>query len=85
MAMNKEWVVWNLKEAQKELTRTIADLESDSEYDYPEFSVAMAHLYHHLNTAWNSRDVSEQVASECSQENFDRWRQMPTDILLCSE
>lgn len=85
MPMNKEWVLWNLKEAQEELIRTIADLESDASYDVPEFSVAMSHLYHHLNTAWNSRDVSEEVARDCSQENFDRWRQMPDDINLATE
>lgn len=33
MAMNRQWVIWNLKEAKEELDRTIAELESDPEYD----------------------------------------------------
>ena len=85
MAMNKQWVIWNLKEAKKELDGTIAELESDFEYDSPELSVALSHLYHHLNTAWNARDASEEAVDECSVENFAKWRQLPDDILLETE
>jgi hypothetical protein len=81
MAMNKQWVIWNLKEAKEELDRTIAELESDPEYDYSEFSVAMSHLYDHLNTAWNAREARKQEVQECTKESFDRWRQTPDDIM----
>lgn len=79
--MNREWVVWNLREAKEELDRTISHLESDAEYDWPELSVAVVHLYHHLNTAWNSRDAPRERVEPISQEDFDRWRQMPDDLL----
>ena len=80
--MNRRYVLYNLREAEEELRRTIAEIESTPDYGYGEFSVRMAHAYHHLNTAWNSRDENEAVVRECSEENFRRWRQMPDDIVL---
>ncbi len=54
--MNKEWIIFHLKEALEEIERTIKDIETDPDYDFGEYSVAMTHLFHHINTAWNSRD-----------------------------
>ncbi len=82
--MNREYVLWNLKEAADELQRTIGELEQDPDYDYGEFVVAMSHLYHHINTAWNAQSVTKTESDECSEENFHKWRSMPTnaDLLL---
>ena len=80
--MNKKWILFHLKEAQEEIESTIKDIEADPEYDYGEYSVAMAHLYHHINTAWNSRDSTEQEANESTENNFNKWRKFPTDINL---
>ena len=80
--MNKDWVLFNLKEVQEELNKTIIDIEKQEDYDYGEFVVAIGHLYHHLNTAWNSQNVNEEQAKICSEEDFIKWRQFPTDIYL---
>jgi len=48
--MNRDWVLFNLREAEEEIRRTIADIETTPDYDYGEFVVAMSHAYHHLNT-----------------------------------
>jgi hypothetical protein len=80
--MNRDWVLFNLREAEAELRRTIAELESTPDYGVGEFSVAMAHAYHHLNTAWNSQNASAAAVQECAKDDFDRWRQFPTDIYL---
>lgn len=77
--MNKDAILFHLKEAKEELDRTIASLESDPGYGPEEFSIAAAHLYHHLNTAWNGRDESEAAHRECGEENFHRWRRFPTN------
>ena len=81
MALNREWVLWNLREAKEELENTIAELEAKPAYGYGELSVRMREVYHHLNTAWNAREATEEQVHECSEENFDRWRQMPDDIM----
>lgn len=78
--MNKDYILFHLREAKEELDRTVVAIESVPDYDFEEFVVAMQHLYHHVNSAWNARDAPPSDAEECSQENFVRWRQFPTDI-----
>ncbi len=78
--MNRKWILFHLKEAHEELSRVIGELESRNDYDGGEYFVAMMHAYHHLNTAWNSKDASDEEASTCSEENFSKWRQFPSDI-----
>lgn len=80
--MNREWVLLHLREAQEELTRTIAEIEADPDYDVGEFLVAMQHLYHHLNTAWNSRDERPARVKACTDDDFYTWRRFPDDIYL---
>jgi hypothetical protein len=78
--MNRDWVLFNLREAEQELRRPISEIESTPDYDVGKLVVAMGHAYHHLNTAWNSRDEAEAMVRECSAENFEKWRQFPADI-----
>ena len=76
--MNKTYVIWNLREAQHEIERTIAQLDATPDYCGEEYVVAITHVYHHLNTAWNARDASDQAANTCSQSDFHKWRQFPS-------
>ena len=78
--MNREWVLFHLREASEELTRTISEIEMHPGYRTAEFRVAMEHLYHHLNTGWNARDAAAERVSDCSQEDFDAWRKFPGDL-----
>ncbi len=75
--MNKDYILYNLRGAQRELAQIITEIEKSSDYDYGEFVVNMSHLYHHINTAWNDQDASEQEVDECTEENFNRWRLFP--------
>jgi hypothetical protein len=82
--MNRDAILFHLREAKEELDRTIDQIEGEQSYDYPEFQVAMSHLYHHLNTAWNGRNASAKRHRECTQSDFDTWRKFPSnaDLLL---
>lgn len=80
--MNKEYILYNLKEAFGELNSIIQEIENDATYEYGDFVIPMQHLYHHLNTAWNSRDSTKDESVECTEVNFEKWRQFPTDIYL---
>jgi len=80
--MNKEFLLFNLREAQEEITKTINDLEADADYDEPELSVAMMHLYHHVNTALNARHSTPAESKACSDADFNRWGSYPTDLEL---
>jgi hypothetical protein len=77
--MNKDYVLYNLTHAQEALGKLITEMRSDPDYDYGEYVVDMSHVYHHLNTAWNARDATKAAADECSEEDFYRWRQFPSE------
>jgi hypothetical protein len=78
--INRKDALWQLREAEEELMRTIAAIERNPEYKLEEFEVAMQHLYHHLNTAWNTRSETSDRTASSSDEDFYRWRQFPSDL-----
>ena len=78
--MNKEYILYNLKDAFEQLESIIKDIETNGEYEIGEYSADMQHLYHHINTSWNSRYASKIESEECTKENFVKWRQFPDDI-----
>lgn len=80
--MNANVILFNLKEAEEELRRLIAAFEASPDYSFENYHVGMAHLYHHLNTAWNSRNVTREQWRDPSDGAFQRWEQMPTDLPL---
>ena len=80
--MNKPYITFHLSEASEALDKLLKDMGSDPEYEYGDYRVDMEHLYHHINSAWNAREASEKAASDCSEEDFRRWRQFPTDLQL---
>ena len=82
--MNRDAILFHLREAKEELDRTIIEIEKSKSYDVGEFVPAMSHLYHHLNTAWNGRDASAERHAKCAQNDFYTWRKFPTneDLLL---
>ncbi len=67
--MNRDYIVWNLRETSEQLATLTRELEGGGSSE-PEFYVAVAHLYHHINTAWNARNASEPQIQECSAEDF---------------
>ena len=82
--MNNKAVLFHLREAKEELDRTIAELETVPDYRVGHFLVAMRHLYHHVNTAWNGRNATAKAHQECAQHDFEAWRKFPqnADLLL---
>ena len=80
MLMNKEHVLFHLKEAAEELNRTISELEENADYGEAEHWVAMQHLYHHLNTAWNARAVDAARIAKASDSDFNAWGSYPKDL-----
>ena len=62
--------------------RPVDEIEATPDYGYGEFSVAVTHVYHHLNTAWNSKTESQARVAACEEADFFLWRQFPKDIEL---
>ena len=59
--MNKRWILSHLREAQEEFARTIAKLGSGESVGEVEFEIATAHIYNHLNTAWNAHGADRRA------------------------
>lgn len=78
--LNNNVILFNLRETLEEIDRTIRELEENPEYSEAELSVAMFHLYHHVNTAWNARNSTEEEANNCSDESFNKWSRYPHDL-----
>lgn len=80
--MNKGFILFNLKEAQEAIDRLLEQIQASQEYSFEELEVDIAHVYQHVNTAWNARAESDTASNQCSQEDFDRWRQFPSDLKM---
>lgn len=83
--MNKDFVLFNLREAHESLQRIIKDIESQPDYDYGEYIVEMTHLYNHVNIAWNAQNVNQERAKKCIEEDFFKCRQFPKDDIYLSK
>ena len=76
--MNKHVVLFHLRDAAEELNQTIAGIERDPDYDAVKLSLGMGHLYHHLNTAWNGRNQTNEEFSKGSDKSFNKLRRFPS-------
>jgi hypothetical protein len=80
--MNKGWILFHLREAHEELTRTIDTLDAAESVDEIEFGIAIAHMYNHLNSAWNARAATDEQLAKQTEDDFYRWREFPSDISM---
>lgn len=83
--MNRDYVLFNLKEAESALADTIRRIETEDGFDEERLLRAMMHLYLHVNTAWNARNATVEEARECSPSNFREWHHFPDDIAIATE
>ncbi len=75
--MNKKNVMFHLKEAKEQLDQTIIAIEHDEDFDSTVFLSDMSHLYHHLNTAWNSQNVDDKTINKCSDKYIGTCPNVP--------
>lgn len=80
--MNKKYIQYNLEEIQEELENIIRKLKSSKDYAPEEFYQSMQHLFHHANTAWNTRNLAPQETENASEADQERWGKYPTDMIL---
>lgn len=82
--MNTDYILFNLREALEELSRTISEIENGERAAVDEAYLrdALAHVYHHINFAWNSRNAEQARIDQLDDLDFREWRQFPADILL---
>ena len=74
-----EWAIltMRLSEAREQLDSLIAELDARGSLDDPEFGIPLAHVFVHLNQAWNGRDK----IGEWSDEESARFSHHPSEFL----
>ena len=58
-----EWtmLMYELGEAKEHLQKLIDEEIKQKDFDETEFRIAIAHIYSHLNRAWNMRNQTEEL------------------------
>ncbi len=79
--MQKEYALFNLKEAKSALEDLISEMESDAEYDIGNYLADMMHLYWHINSAWNGRGF-DMASQQLTNEVYEAFIQFPKDLSL---
>ena len=70
--------MYELEDAQEHLANLCKELNANSEYDAIDFQIDLAHIYAHLNRAWNGRNATEKQSDD--ESLWHEWSQFPTDI-----
>jgi hypothetical protein len=75
--MNHKIILSNLQEAREELDKFEAKLNSSDKPDEVEFELSLRHAYHHLNFAWNIRNVETEKYKNLTDTDFREWSKFP--------
>ncbi|GAA4494642.1 hypothetical protein GCM10023172_05170 [Hymenobacter ginsengisoli] len=78
----KEPVAWyllmyELIDAQDGIESLLRDMKEDKEFSEIEFGIHMAHIYGHLNRAWNRRNATDKQIDTYPMP--EEWNSFPTD------
>jgi hypothetical protein len=71
---------YELADAQDGIESLLRDMAEDKEFSEIEFGIHMAHIYGHLNRAWNGRNATEQQWE--ANKMPDKWDNFPPDLYL---
>ncbi len=73
-------IAFDLQDASEELSKIIEMIRPPDEIDEDEFNVRMAHLYSHLNAAWNVRNTTGDALEFADKRQRNSWKRFPEDL-----
>ena len=73
-------IAYDLNDARDEIDSILELFAPNEKVDETEFRVRMAHLYFHINCAWNKRDLSDAELESADGKALTRLAQFPLDI-----
>ena len=73
-----EWsqLMSELEDAHEHLGQLINEMQENGSIDVEAYAVDVAHVYAHLNRAWNSRNF----VGDMSDSQWEGFRPYPTDL-----
>jgi len=84
--MNRQIIESNIKEAREQLEEIEKRLSAN--LIEGELLVMLQHAYHHLNFAWNVREIPTERYASMTDEEFNEWGKIPQDMddsIFCLE
>lgn len=73
-------IVYDLSDAREEIDSILELFNPGDQVDESEFRVRIAHLYYHVNSAWNKRKLTDEELELTGGEDCNRLAQFPLDI-----
>ena len=73
---------YNMEEIAEEAANVLHNLTRGEAYTERELYQSIQHLRHHVNKAWNARNVSIEAAEEASADQQAQWGLPPADVRL---
>ncbi len=77
--LNWQIILSNVKEARKELEELEKTIES-GESEQIELEISLRHAYHHLNFAWNTKNIPSEKYANLTDSEFKEWGRFPQDF-----
>ena len=70
--------MYELEDAEEGLKSLFKDIGENDEFDETDFRIHMAHIYAHLNRAWNTRNIIDALAE--NEGNWSKHTHFPADL-----
>ena len=77
--MNTKILSLNISEAFEELKKINDALDKKSR-DETDFYLKLQAIYHHLNVAWNAKNIKTEQYGTMSGKEFEDWGKFPHDF-----
>ena len=71
-------LLYELADAQEGLQSLLREISEEKDFDETDFRIHMAHIYAHLNRAWNGRNATQ--AQHDDEALWEKWASFPTDL-----
>ncbi len=78
--LNWKIIKSNISEAREELQKIESLIESEGFPDTGEFQIMVEHAYHHMNFAWNARNIPSKRYANLTDDDFNSFGKFPEDI-----
>ena len=75
--MNWKIILSKIREAREEIEKIESEINSDSKLDETQLELSLRHAYHHLNFAWNTRNIETKIYKNLSKNEYKKWGQFP--------
>ncbi|MEM9760008.1 MAG: hypothetical protein AAF933_12280 [Pseudomonadota bacterium] len=69
-------LMMELDDAHEHLGNLITAMSEQGSIDIEAYSIDVAHIYAHLNRAWNTKDIPREV----TDEEWEQGRAFPNDL-----